>query len=127
MTGLVSKRVSFSAKILMKRSIHVNIKDLYFVLSDETLVVVTADHSHVFTVGGYQTRGNPIFGFTNKNSPALDGQNFTTLGYYNGPGAKINESRKAPTAEQLKDPEFEWTSSLVPLKEDTHGGEDVGM
>jgi len=95
--------------------------------SDETLVIVTADHSHVFTVGGYQTRGNPIFGFTNKNSPALDGQNFTTLGYYNGPGAQINGSRKAPTAEQLKNPEFEWTSSLVPLVEDTHGGEDVGI
>ena len=31
--------------------------------SDETLIVVTADHSHVFTVGGgFPTRGNPILG-----------------------------------------------------------------
>lgn len=28
----------------------------------ETLTVVTADHSHVFTFGGNTPRGNPIFG-----------------------------------------------------------------
>ena len=29
---------------------------------DETLIVVTADHSHVFTIGGYSERGNDILG-----------------------------------------------------------------
>lgn len=30
--------------------------------SEDTLTVVTADHSHVFTFGGYTPRGNSIFG-----------------------------------------------------------------
>lgn len=29
---------------------------------EDTLTVVTADHSHVFTFGGYTLRGNSIFG-----------------------------------------------------------------
>lgn len=27
----------------------------------DTLITVTSDHSHVFTIGGYALRGNPIF------------------------------------------------------------------
>ena len=30
--------------------------------TEDTLVVVTADHGHVMTMSGYQSRGNPIFG-----------------------------------------------------------------
>ncbi|MEM7410687.1 MAG: alkaline phosphatase [Myxococcota bacterium] len=62
----------------------------------ETLIVVTADHSHVFTVAGYPTRGNPILGLVHGNDvhgepqtePAKDasGLPYTTLGYANGPG-----------------------------------------
>ena len=29
---------------------------------DETLIIVTADHSHVMTMGGYPTINNDIFG-----------------------------------------------------------------
>ncbi|MFB3117526.1 MAG: alkaline phosphatase [Myxococcota bacterium] len=64
--------------------------------ADDTLIVVTADHGHVFNIGGYPTRGNDILGLTIENDhrgrsaeePALDalGLPFTTLGYQNGPG-----------------------------------------
>ena len=62
----------------------------------ETLVLVTADHGHTLTMGGYPTRGNPILGKTVENDdrgvPLPDfardgtGRPFTTLSYANGPG-----------------------------------------
>ena len=63
----------------------------------QTLVVVTADHGHVFTFGGYTKRGNDILGKVvhadengggGSGEPALDalGLPYTTLGYQNGPG-----------------------------------------
>lgn len=63
---------------------------------EETLIIVTADHSHVFTIGGYPTRGNPIMGLVRENldngsistTNAVDllGLPYTTLAYANGPG-----------------------------------------
>ena len=64
----------------------------------DTLIVVTADHSHVFTIAGYSTRGNDILGKVRTNDavgePSADfsldaaGRPYTTLGYQNGPGAR---------------------------------------
>lgn len=50
-----------------------------------TLLVVTADHSHVFTFGGFPRRGNLILGVDNLPSD-LDQLPYTTLLYGNGPG-----------------------------------------
>jgi alkaline phosphatase len=62
----------------------------------QTLIVVTADHGHVFTMGGYSKRGNDILGKVIESpehsggagKPELDatGRPYTTLGYQNGPG-----------------------------------------
>jgi len=57
----------------------------------DTLIIVTADHSHVFTIGGYPQRGNPILGLTQgvgAAGPEHDalGMPYTTLNYANGPG-----------------------------------------
>lgn len=57
----------------------------------ETLIIVTADHSHTFTIAGYPKRGNPILGKVvppDQTELARDalGLPYTTLGYANGPG-----------------------------------------
>ncbi len=109
---------------------------------DETLVLVTADHSHVFTLGGYATRGNPILGLVVKNdstgqstgSPdlAADGRPYTTLAYANGPGAVRELPRPVPETGVNA-----VAQSLVPTAsvnddgtvdyDETHGGEDVAL
>jgi len=92
----------------------------------ETLILVTADHSHTFTISGYPRRGNPILGKveTPLGSLATDaeGRPYTTLGYQNGPGYQdplpdlTEVDTTAPNYRQL---------SAYPLASETHGGEDV--
>ena len=38
-----------------------NLPKIFSFFEDETLITVTADHSHVFTIGAYPKRGNPMF------------------------------------------------------------------
>jgi len=39
---------------------------------DDTLIIVTADHSHVFVMQGYPSRGNPILGLVDNRGRDLD-------------------------------------------------------
>ncbi|KAM4042554.1 alkaline phosphatase-like [Anomaloglossus baeobatrachus] len=90
----------------------------------ETLTVVTADHSHVFTFGGYTDRGNSILG----QAPlkASDRMPYTSLLYGNGPGYKVvNGSREDITAVNVEGQYRQ--QSAVPLSSETHGGEDVAI
>lgn len=49
----------------------------------DTLIVVTADHSHTMTMNGYPARGNNILGLFGKSNDSLP---YSTLSYANGPG-----------------------------------------
>ena len=100
-----------------------------FLFTEETLIIVTADHSHVFVIAGYPKRGNPILGLVDENRSykvrADDKRAYTTLGYLNGPGAKVNATRDDPSTSDVKARKYK-QQSLVPLSSESHGGEDVG-
>ncbi|XP_019483802.1 PREDICTED: intestinal-type alkaline phosphatase [Hipposideros armiger] len=91
----------------------------------DTLTLITADHSHVFTFGGYTLRGSSIFGLA--PGEASDGKAYTSLLYANGPGFALSGgSRPNVNESQSTDPEYQ-QQTAVPLWSETHGGEDVAV
>lgn len=96
---------------------------------DDTLIIVTADHSHTFTIAGYPDRGNDILGkvFTD-GSMALDsaGKPYTTLGYINGPGYRGAGPRPDLSGVDTTNPNF-LQEAGIPLDSETHAAEDVGI
>ncbi|WP_295489514.1 alkaline phosphatase [Sphingorhabdus sp. EL138] len=94
----------------------------------ETLIVVTSDHSHVFTIAGYPERGNPILGVVSApiGTPtlAMDGKAYTTLGYANGPGAVNAAERPDPSKQDTEALNYR-QQSLISMFAETHGGDDV--
>lgn len=95
----------------------------------DTLIIVTADHSHTFTVAGYPDRGNDILGKVVTNGQlALDknGKPYTTLGYVNGPGYRGPNARPDLTAVDTAHPDY-LQEATVPLGDETHAAEDVAI
>jgi alkaline phosphatase len=114
----------------------------------DTLIIVTADHSHTLTIAGYPSRGNPILGAAAVNGRPLrdrTGLPYTTLSYANGPGAifrgerrefdgelgrmtavqKVEDGRRPDlTSVDTTRPNF-LQEATVPLTDETHAGEDV--
>lgn len=89
---------------------------------NETLIILTADHSHVFSIAGYPKRNNPILGIAGMGD---DKKPYTTLGYQNGPGAKLDEPRADLSDVDTTDIDY-LQQALVPLGEsETHAGDDV--
>ncbi len=125
--------------------------------AEDTLIIVTADHSHTLNFVGYPQRGNPILGKVrgtsgedaNTGDLALDGngQPYATLSYANGPGytgasnqqpAGIKTFPHAPSNFEPANGRPDLThvdtespdfmqEALVPTKAETHGGDDVGI
>jgi alkaline phosphatase len=123
----------------------------------DTLIIVTADHSHTLNFVGYPVRGNPILGKVrgtggedgDRTQYARDqlGLPYTTLSYANGPGytgasnAQPAGSKKFPHSPSSVDPvqgrpdlsnvnteaPDYMQEALVPTSSETHGGEDVGI
>ena len=100
-----------------------------------TLIIVTADHSHTFTFAGYPIRGNNILGLVRevggdglleeKEKGDKNSKPFTTLGYGNGKGY-VGGSRPNLSQEQVTAPDYK-QEAAVPLNDETHGGEDVAI
>ncbi len=105
----------------------------------ETLIIVTADHSHVFTIAGYPSRGNPILGTVKGNDDTghpngenvlgTDDQPYTTLGYQNGPGAvegiRNPDTRPGEVIVQKAAIPTGYVSNGEQRHSETHAGEDV--
>ena len=96
---------------------------------EDTLIIVTADHSHVFTIAGYPDRGNSILGkVVSDGQLALDrnGKPYTTLGYANGPGSRPPGPRPDLTLGDTTQENF-LQEAAVPLDSETHAAEDVAI
>ena len=96
----------------------------------DTLILVTADHSHVFTIAGYPKAGNPILGLVvspesedGKPSLADDKLPYTTLGYHNGSHVRDDVEQ---TDNMVQDKDYKQQSAIKRASE-THGGEDVAL
>lgn len=125
--------------------------------ADDTLILVTADHSHTLSFAGYPVRGNAILGKVRGSSGegsstgkyAVDalGLPYTTLNYANGPGY-VGASAQQPEGPKrfphelsgveaaegrpnLSDVDTEhpdyMQEAISPLGYESHGGDDVGI
>ncbi|MFM1885784.1 MAG: hypothetical protein RL026_941 [Pseudomonadota bacterium] len=122
---------------------------------EDTLIIVTADHSHTMTIAGYPSRGNPILGkadvglgligIANMAKDSL-GLPYTTLGYMNGPGWTGNGRREyvpategyttaVPFVGQRPDltdvdttnPNYLQEAAIPTVGAETHAGEEVAI
>jgi alkaline phosphatase len=116
---------------------------------DDTLILVTADHSHTLAFSGYGRRGNPIlgkvYGGSRESIATVDptalardanGLPYTVLNYVSGPGyrgsvasgdAHATANRRPDLTDvDTEDPDY-LQEAIFPLDSETHGGDDVGI
>lgn len=113
---------------------------------EETLILVTADHSHVMSISGFAKRGNPILGKIvpvghDVYSVDENGLPYTSINYANGRGFRDfgnntdpdltytmegTSGRQDLSSVNTQAPGFH-QEALIPLDAETHGGEDVAV
>lgn len=92
---------------------------------EDTLLIVTSDHSQGMNFLGYAKVGEDIFGIAEISN--VDHMPYTTLMYSSGPGfAKTETGRKNITGINTADKNYV-QQATVPRSTATHGGEDVGV
>lgn len=98
---------------------------------DETLIVVTADHSHSLTINGYADRGSSILGLANKSK--ADGVPYTTLTYATGSVSNFEldvangkARRRDPSTEDTTSRNYKQQAGIL-TNEAAHSGEDVAV
>ena len=106
----------------------------------DTLVLVTADHSHSFTMTGYPPRGNDILGFLRPlkggegdartddkgNLVDMTGRPMPTLSYANGPLETKSGKQQLSAALPITDKNYLQPKTFI-LSGESHGGEDVAL
>ncbi|KOB52019.1 putative Alkaline phosphatase, tissue-nonspecific isozyme, partial [Operophtera brumata] len=96
----------------------------------DTLIIVTADHTHTLSINGYQDRGADLF------ASRWDSTNYTTLSYGTGgpdsmhyyaetnAAGQVEVKRRDPSLEDTNDFYYEQVAGIR-SDENTHGGGDV--
>ena len=110
---------------------------------EDTLIVVTADHSHSMTINGYPKRGNPILGLVTEVGDKLatgdDGKPYTTHRLFQrsrrrlpGAGRGVDDGRAGWCSSRSYRGRYDRESTivqqaLVPMASETHAGDDVAI
>jgi alkaline phosphatase len=96
----------------------------------DTLIIVTADHSHGLVISGYAARNAPILGLAgNEGEPILagDGKAYSVLSFATGPGGVEGLNLRAdPAKEDMDDVDYHQQAGAN-LPSAAHSGEDVGV
>ncbi|EDO45655.1 predicted protein [Nematostella vectensis] len=98
---------------------------------EDTLIISTADHGHVFTLTGYPDINSPIFGLMKQDGEVKlalnDNKPYTILGYMNGPGA-VKGVRANLTGVDTGAKDFKQQALYIGYDYDeAHGSQDVGI
>ncbi|XP_055906923.1 alkaline phosphatase isoform X1 [Eupeodes corollae] len=122
-------RKALSEVLALNEAIEATVKDMSDHLA-ETLIIVTADHSHTLTINGYPDKGNNILGIASNSK--TESTPYTTLTYGTGYNAFQPELDPQTNKMKRRDPSKDDTTSFdyvqqatINTDENTHGGSDT--